>query len=225
MVFEFKPSNKYRHLILILFLFFTVSTASILKGVKNAPVLKKSLHPESESSKSFIKAARINNNNIKAALLQRISDEVYFILENLPTARQIWIMLKTYYQPHSEAVVDSLLEEFWNFSMSEGIYVDKYANELTQKQFQIASLDPSKRPTDTTKKNRLLRHGTDFNGYYGGAVAYLRLNTAIFLHETVNTLRESQAGLNRQHEAANVAYAKEETKSVAPQKNKSCACC
>ncbi|VCU41256.1 Bgt-50436, partial [Blumeria graminis f. sp. tritici] len=77
--------------------------------------------------------------------------------------------------------------------MSEWTDVDEYANELTQKQSQVVSLDPSKRPSDVTKKNRLLRHfESECNGYYGGVVAFLRLNSSISFSQTVNTLRETQ---------------------------------
>ncbi|VCU41255.1 Bgt-50437, partial [Blumeria graminis f. sp. tritici] len=61
------------------------------------------------------KSAKTSNNNVRAALLQVVPEEVYYILESLPTARLMWILLKTYYQPKSEAVVDSPLEEFWSF--------------------------------------------------------------------------------------------------------------
>lgn len=117
-------------------------------------------------SRSHQKFAKTSDNNVRAALLQVVPEEVYYILESLPTARLIWELLKTYYEPKSEAVVDTLLEEFWSFSMSEGTEVDEYANELTQKQSQVASLDPSKRPSDMTKKYRLLRHfESECNGY------------------------------------------------------------
>ncbi|CAD6503487.1 BgTH12-03150 [Blumeria graminis f. sp. triticale] len=108
--------------------------------------------------------------------------------------------------------------------MSEGKDVGKYANELSQKQSQVASLDPSKRPSDITKKNRLLRHfESECNGYYGGVVAFLRLNTSISFSQRVNTLRETQSSLNRQKEAATVAHIRQRARNNAPRSIKYCA--
>ncbi|KAI1000432.1 hypothetical protein K3495_g7763 [Podosphaera aphanis] len=94
---------------------------------------------EPKPAKTFQKVVRINDNNVRAALLQLVPEEAY-------------------YQPQSDGVVDTLLKEFWSFSLSEKADVDEFANELTQIQSQIASLDPTKRPSDTAKKNRLLRY-------------------------------------------------------------------
>ncbi|KAI0997008.1 Retrovirus-related Pol polyprotein from transposon TNT 1-94 [Podosphaera aphanis] len=233
-----------------------MSTADILKGVKNAPVLSKSTYArwsklfrmslfglsldqfilesvpelsddcEPKPAKAFQKAVRIDDNNVRAALLQLVPEEVYFIIESKNTARQMWLTLKAYYQPQSDGVVDTLLEEFWSFSMSEEADVDEYANELTQRQSQIASLDPSKRPSDTTKKSRLLRYfESTSNGYYGGVVACLKLNSSTTFSQSVNILREAQSGLNRQHEAATVAHVKDSDRGEPYRPKRTCAFC
>ena len=233
-----------------------MSTADILKGVKSAPVLSKSSYArwsklfrmclfglsldqyilenvpelsddcEPKPAKAFQKVVKINDNNVKAALLQLVPEEVYFIIEGKYTARQMWVTLKSYYQPQGDGVVDTLLEEFWSFSMTEEADVDEYANELTQRQSQIASLDPAKRPSDTTKKSRLLRHfESTSNGYYGGVVAYLKLNPTITFSQSVNTLREAQSGLNRRHEAATVAHVKQIERDGPHRSRRTCAYC
>ncbi|VDB90917.1 Bgt-50561, partial [Blumeria graminis f. sp. tritici] len=63
---------------------------------------------EPRSTKTLQKSTKISDNNVRADLLQVVLEEVYNILESLPTARLMWISLKTYYQPKSEAVVDIL---------------------------------------------------------------------------------------------------------------------
>ncbi|KHJ31258.1 putative powdery mildew-specific hypothetical protein [Erysiphe necator] len=137
----------------------------------------------------------------------------------------MWVGLSNYFQPQSAAAVDVLLEEFWGFTMSEGTDVDEYANNLTQLQSQIASLDPSKRPSSLTKKNRLLKHFEgEGNGFYGGTVSFLKLNHTINFAETVNMLRENQRNYKKQNQVAVVNLAK--PGNITPQKIKrNCAYC
>ena len=106
-----------------------MSTADNLKGIKNAPILGKSTYNrwsrlfsiclywlnlekfisdelpelcdenEPKSSKTLQKSAKTSGNNVRAALLQVVPEELYNILESLPTALLMWILLKTDYQP------------------------------------------------------------------------------------------------------------------------------
>lgn len=232
-----------------------MSTSKILKGVKSAPELNKNTYtkwsklfemclfglnvqkyiegviPELNMKLTPMQneadhtAALITDNNIKAAILQLVPDEVYHIIESYPTSRDMWIGIKTYFQPQSSAAVDALLEDFWGFSMSEGTDVDEYANGLTRLQSQIASLDASKRPSSLTKKNRLLKHfETEANGFYGGTVSFLKLNHTVNFAETVNVMRESQRNYLKQNEMAIANLAKVGNNS--PDENKkSCAYC
>lgn len=231
----------------------SISTAQILKGLKNAPKLNKNtftkwsklfemclfglnakrfitesvpeLNLKSNPAEANYTAALLTDSHIKSALLQLVPDEVYYIIEGYSYSREMWVGINNYFQPQSAAAVDALLEEFWGFSMSEGTDVEELANNLTQIQSQIASLDASKRPSSLTKKNRLLKHfETEANGFYGGTVSYLKLNHTINFAETVNVMKESQRNYLKQKETAIVSLAKAENSF--PERNKrTCAYC
>ncbi|KAI0992025.1 hypothetical protein K3495_g16161, partial [Podosphaera aphanis] len=178
-----------------------------------------------EDSKSSVKPGRpdlVKDNNIMTAILQLVPEEIYYLLEAKTTSKQMWDTLRTYYRPHNEATINSLLEEFWTFSMDEGTDVDKLANELTERQSRIAALDKSQRPSDSIKKNRLLGHfDKHYNGYYSGAVTFLRNDTNISFDATVNHLRTTQSGHRSSHPVPFVALARgDETKKPSPSNKK-----
>lgn len=145
------------------------------------------------------------DNNVKAAILHLASDEIYHVVENLPTAFDMWNAIIAYYQSNANATIDKLLSEFWCLNMDEDTDIDDLANELTKRQGNIAVLDPSRRPHDTSKKSLLLQHFEKIgNGFFGGSISYLRTTDSVSFLDTVNTLRDSQLSYKKQNQIAKV---------------------
>ncbi|KAI0998594.1 hypothetical protein K3495_g9602 [Podosphaera aphanis] len=118
---------------------------------------------------------------VKAALLQLVPNETFFLIESKSTAREIWVTLKNHYEPQNE-----------------GTEVDEYSYELTKLQTKIASLDATQRPSDLAKKNRLLSHFDSYrDGHHSGAVTVLRLDRSISFEKAVETIRSTQTSYLR----------------------------
>lgn len=210
-----------------------MSISKILKDAHNIPELNKNTYlkwckffrmslcshgieryvtsrmPELEFTKVTDEGSSIahytTDNNVKAAILHLASDEIYHVLENLPTAFDMWNAIIAYYQTNANATIDKLLIEFWCIDMDEDTSVDDLANELTRRQGYIAALDSSRRPHDTSKKSLLLQHFEKIgNGFFSGSVSYLRTTDSVSFLDTVNTLRDSQLSYKKQNEIARI---------------------
>ncbi|KAI0994247.1 hypothetical protein K3495_g13935 [Podosphaera aphanis] len=135
---------------------------------------------------------------VKAALLQLVPNKNFYFIEPKSTAREMWVTLKNHYEPQCDADIDTLLHEFWSFSRNEGTEVDEYYYELTKLQTKTVSLDPTQRPSDLAKKNRLLSHFDSYrDGHYIGAIAVLRLDQSISFEKAVETIRSTQTSYLR----------------------------
>lgn len=166
--------------------------------------------------------------NIKAAFFQLVPEEAYYLIEDKNTSKEMWDSLQEYFRPHCQASVDTLLEEFWSFSMEEGTDIDKFTQELIKRQSKIAAVDRSQRPNDLIMKSRLLNHFDNYrDGYYSGAVTVLRNNLSASFSYTVNSLRNTQANYTRQHPNQMISLATGSKFKESPQtpKNKTCAYC
>ena len=166
------------------------------------------LTPVDEKMTFEMSPTQLVDNNIKSAILQLVPEEVYYIIEALPMAFQMWNSIAAYYQPNSEVYVDGLIKEFWSLNFESGADVDECAIELTKLQSKIASLDPSKRPSDLSKRNRLLDHfETECNGFHNGAVSFMKLNSHVSFLEAVNLIRDSQRNYLKYNEKAVANFA------------------
>ncbi|KAI1000516.1 hypothetical protein K3495_g7680 [Podosphaera aphanis] len=130
---------------------------------------------DAEIQQNYIRDAKV-----RAAILHLVPEDAYYLIESATTARDMWEILREHYQPNNESKVDSLLRDFWGFSIDEDTDVDLVAYKLTELQSQIASLDLDQRPSQTAKKNRLLTHFDECcDGKYNGTVTVLRLDNLL----------------------------------------------
>lgn len=142
---------------------------------------------------SRINGQNIYDNNIRSAITQLVPDDVYHIVENLSSAFEMWNAIKMYYQPNVDCAIETMMEDFYGFTIDEDVDVDELANELTRRQTQIASINPSRMPPDSSKRSRLLKHFEKIgNGVYGGSVSYLKTNPSVTFLQAVNLIRDSQ---------------------------------
>ncbi|KAI0991499.1 hypothetical protein K3495_g16688, partial [Podosphaera aphanis] len=155
---------------------------------------------ESESSVSTDSSFTEKDGNIKAALLQLVPEEAYYLIDDKPTSKEMWDSLNEYFKPQQNISIDKLLEEFWSFSMEEGTDIDKFAQELIKLQSRISSVDKSHRPSDAIMKSRLLNHFDNYrDGYYSGAVTVLRNDVLTSFSQTIDSLRTTQSSYKRHH--------------------------
>ncbi|KAI0992523.1 hypothetical protein K3495_g15662, partial [Podosphaera aphanis] len=199
----------------------------------NLPEL--SFYSQSESASSKVKSsddqtasARDEDGNIKAAFFQLVPEEAYYLIEDKNTSKEMWDSLQEYFRPQCHASVDSLLEDFWSFSMEEGTDIDKFSQELIKRQSKIAAVDRSLRPTDMIMKSRLLNHFDNYrDGYYSGAVTVLRNDLSASFSYTVDSLRNTQSNYIRQHpnQVISLATGNGGKGSSQTPKKKTCAYC
>ncbi|KAF5177713.1 hypothetical protein FRX31_032700 [Thalictrum thalictroides] len=180
-----------------------------------------------EDSKS-LESRKLSNkcdSMVKAAILQLVPEEIFYLIEDKLTAKNMWDTLLHHYQPCCAADINSLLQDFWTFTMDEETDIDEIVFELNRRQSAIASLDPSQRPSDSAKKNRLLGHFDNYSsGYYSGAVTVLRLDETVQFDAAVTSLRASQDSYKQTHLSNHINLA-QESKSGQPPKKKKCAYC
>lgn len=174
-------------------------------------ILKKvpELTPVDEKLVFKMSPQQLVDNDIKSALIQLFPEDVYHIIEALPTAFHMWNVITACYQPNSEAYVDGPIMEFGSFNFETGTDIDECATELTKFQSKIASLDPSKRPSDPSKRNCLLDHfETKCNGFHNGAISFIKLYSHVTFLETVNLLSDSQRNYLKYNEKAVANFVK-----------------
>ncbi|KAI1004739.1 hypothetical protein K3495_g3472 [Podosphaera aphanis] len=166
---------------------------TVLTGLGGERYIQKKLSDLNASTSSSkdteVQQNYIRDAKIRAAILQLVPEDAYYLIESATTAIAMWEILRDHYQPNNESKVDSLLRDFWGFSIDEDTDVDLVAYKLTELQSRIASLDPDQRPSQTAKKNRLLTHSDECcNGKYSGTVIVLRLDSLLSFEAAVNAL-------------------------------------
>ncbi|KAI1005435.1 hypothetical protein K3495_g2784 [Podosphaera aphanis] len=198
-----------------------MSTSDILKSLRHAPRLSKStfvrwsypveqvltnlyidkyisqdfpgIKTENTDSKTQDNPFKDQDGNIKVALVQLVPEETFYLIHGKSTSKEMWDALLEYYRPMCRDTVASLLQDFWGFTMNDGVDVDKFAEELIQRQTKIASIDSTQRPSDSIMKSRLLNHFDRTNdGYFCGTITVLRNDPSISFSGAVNSLRATQ---------------------------------
>lgn len=130
---------------------------------------------------------------IQVALISLVPEELFHLVSNLNTAKEMWDSIQTFFKPRCEGIVVALLKDFWRFEMPDGTSVDKFAEELVRRQMRIASVDPSLQPRDDITKGYLDFFDTCCGGYFAGSVTTLRNNTDCSFAGAVQSLRLTQA--------------------------------
>ncbi|CAD6505929.1 BgTH12-06861 [Blumeria graminis f. sp. triticale] len=150
---------------------------------------------------------------MKAALLQLIPEDVFYIVEDKSTAKEMWDFINDYFRPYEQSTINALLEDFWKFLMDEGTDVDIFVEELRKHQIKIASAESSMRTSDSLMKNRLLDHFDEYqSGHYSMAVTMLRHGTSITFAAAFNSPSASQTNYLRTHPDPVIAFASKREK-------------
>ncbi|KAI1001558.1 hypothetical protein K3495_g6644 [Podosphaera aphanis] len=212
-------------------LFIQVLTNLQVEGYVTGGLVSEPSAPTTDDKKQakIINSSNSQDGNIKAALFQLVPETLFYLIEDRETSKEMWDAIQEYFLPYCYSSINSMLEDFWRFSMDEGTDVDVFAEELIKRQTKITSVDKSQRPSDLIMKNRILDHFDGYrDGHYSGTATMLRNDPNVTFFDAVNSLRASQVNYKRNHPDQVIAFAQGDRKADAPlstNKVKTCAHC
>jgi hypothetical protein len=127
--------------------------------------------PEADSGPTLVKDAKAAT-IIMAACSQPVLQHILL----LETAKQQWDMLKELFLPVGAQQLSSKLQAFAGYRATEGATVAEIATALTTLQYEIGSIDPKEKPTESMKIGLLFQALRSLNPLYGPLILQLELS-------------------------------------------------
>ena len=198
-----------------------MSTAEILKSMKNAPKLEKStynswcthfsdilslfnvedfiLTEKSELACRNVKPVTADHlsvcrqdKNIRIAISQLVPDIAFHLVDSSYTSKQCWDNLRQFYCPNLAEDVDDLLQNFWSLTFEDDVDVDELVQRLAEIRGKISLIDKNATPSESSMKKRLVSHFIKCcRGFFMSIVVTLK-DPSISFQSAVSSIRASQ---------------------------------